>query len=157
MSSPLNSFVIRATPDAPIACDMTGAPDTPEERVAEYGRLFAHALIARDRTDNGVVFTFAANPGVREWIADLVIREAACCAFFSFDVELRDDQIVWSTGSDAGPAAQAMLDELYAGPDRFTGGIEGLLARLVDRGVEVTTPEPGRFTVNESDSEAPRR
>lgn len=118
MNSPESSFLIRATPDAPIACDMTAAPDTPEERVAEYGRLFAHALLARDRTDDAVVFTFAAKPGVREWIADLVAREAACCPFFSFAIEHRDDQIVWRTGSDSGPAAQAFLDELYAGPNR---------------------------------------
>jgi hypothetical protein len=147
MSSPPNSFVIPATPDAPIACDMTAAPDTPDERVAEYGRLFVHALVARDRTDNAVVFTFAAKPGVREWIADLVAREAACCPFFSYFVEQRDDQIVWSTSTDAGPAAQTILDEFYAGPDHFTGGFDGLLARLADNGVDVTNPEPGRFTV----------
>ena len=120
MSSPANSIVIPATPGAPVACDMTTAPDTPEERVAEYGRLFAHALVARERTDRGVVLTFAAKPGVQEWIVDLVAREAACCPFFSYGIEHRDGQIVWSMSTDAGPAAQAMLDELYAGPESFT-------------------------------------
>lgn len=114
MSSPPNSFVIPASPDAPVACDMTTAPDTLEERVAEYGRLLAHALVARERTDRAVVLTFAAKPGVREWIVDLVAREAACCPFCSYGVQHRDGQIVWSTSTDAGPAAQAMLDELYA-------------------------------------------
>jgi len=33
----------------PIMCDMTGAPDTPEQRVAEYGRLFAQYLLGRER------------------------------------------------------------------------------------------------------------
>jgi hypothetical protein len=32
----------------PITCDLTDAPDTAEERTAEYGRLFAQALIGRD-------------------------------------------------------------------------------------------------------------
>jgi hypothetical protein len=147
MDSRLNSFVIHATPDAPIACDMTTASDTPDERLAEYGRLFAHALVARDRTDNAVAFTFAAKPGVPEWIADLVAREAACCPFFSYDVECRDDQIVWSTRADVGPAAQAILDEYYAAPDHLTAGFDGLVARLADNGVDVTNPEPGRFVV----------
>ena len=31
-------------PDAPIACDMTSATDTLAERLAEYRRLFEHAL-----------------------------------------------------------------------------------------------------------------
>jgi hypothetical protein len=101
MNPELSSFVVPATPNAPIACDMTAAPDTPEERVAEYGRLFAHALIARDRTDHAVVFTFAAKPGVREWIADLVAREAACCPFLSYAVEHRDDQIVWTWSTES--------------------------------------------------------
>ncbi len=118
MSSPPNSIVIPATPDAPVACDMTAAPDTPEERVAEYGRLFAHALVARARTDRALVLTFAAKPGVQEWIVDLVAREAACCPFFSYGIEHRDGQIVWSMSSDAGPAAQAILDEFYALPVR---------------------------------------
>jgi len=119
MSSPPNSIVIPATPVAPVACDMTTAPDSPEERVAEYGRLFAHALVARERTDRAVVLTFAAKPGVEEWIVDLVAREAVCCPFFSYGIEHRDGQIVWSTSTEAGPAAQAMLDALYAGPESF--------------------------------------
>ena len=52
-------LLIEAKPGAPIACDMTGSGDTVEERFAEYGRLFAHALIDRQRTADAVVFTFA--------------------------------------------------------------------------------------------------
>jgi hypothetical protein len=147
----MDPIVIHATPDAPIACDMTTAPDTLEERFAEYGRLFAHALVSRDRTSDGLEYTFAAKPGVWEWIADLVAREAACCAFFSYEVERRDDRIVWRTRADASPAAldaaQAIFDEFYAGPDRFDDGFDGLLTRLADRGFDIVSPEPGRFTV----------
>lgn len=147
----MDPIIIHATPNAPVACDMTTAPDTPDERLAEYGRLFAHALVARDRTDDALEYTFAAKPGVWEWIADLVAREAACCPFFSYEVEHRDDQIVWTTRSHAGPAAldavHAMLDEFYAGPDRFN---DGLVTRLEGRGVNIVSPEPGRFTMESS-------
>ena len=98
---------------------MTEATDTPEERFAEYGRLFAHALVARDRVGSVVVFTLAAKPGVRDWLVDLLRREAACCPFFSFKVENRGEEIVWTTSTDAGPAAEVMLDELFAGPEHF--------------------------------------
>ena len=68
------ALTIVERPGVPIACDMISAPDTPEERLAEYGRLFAHALVARERTADGVVFTFAAKPGVGAWAADLARR-----------------------------------------------------------------------------------
>jgi len=38
---------ISATPNAPIACDMTAAEDSLAERLAEYRRLFDQALLAR--------------------------------------------------------------------------------------------------------------
>jgi hypothetical protein len=146
----MDTIIIHATPDAPIVCDMTTAADSPEERFAEYGRLYAHALIARDRTDDAFQFTFAAKPGVWEWIADLVRREAACCPFFSYEVERRDDQIVWTTRADTSPAAldavRAMLDEVYAAPDRFSD-VDGLLGRLADKGIKMDRPEPGLFTM----------
>ena len=78
-------------PGAPIACDLTGAGDTAAERFAEYGRLFAHALVDRARTSDAVVFTFAAKPGVAEWVADLARREATCCPFATYDIQLVDD------------------------------------------------------------------
>ena len=119
MTSTAPSFTIPARPDAAIACDMTDAPDTPSERLAEYGRLFAHALLTRERTPAGVVFTFAAKPGVWEWLTDLVHREAVCCPCFAYEVSADDNRIVWSLTSEAGPAAQAMLDEFAAMPPEF--------------------------------------
>ena len=129
MTTSPSPLAISATPGCPIACDMTDATDTPDERIAEHARLFAHALVARERIENGVVLTFAAKPGAWEWIADLVRREAACCPFFSYEVELRDDEIVWTTSSESSPAVDAYFDELYAGPERLVGdGFDGLLA-----------------------------
>lgn len=150
MPTSTNIFTIRATPDAAVACDMTGASDTPEERVAEYGRLFAHALVARGRTRDGVVFTFATKPGVADWIVDLVRRESACCPFFAYTVEGRGAQIVWTTSTDVGPVGQAILDEFFAGPDRFDDGFAGLIARLAERDVNVVTDGPARFVLDES-------
>lgn len=144
-----NSFTLPALPGAAIACDMTEATDTPEERLAEYGRLFAHALVARDRVDRAVVFTLAAKPGVRDWLLDLLRREAACCPFFSFKVEDSGEEIVWTTSTDAGPAAEAMLDELFAGPDHFDDGFGGLLTRLAEREVSVVADGPKRFVIAE--------
>ena len=137
-------------PGAPIACDMTGAGDTAKERFAEYGRLFAHALIDRARTSDAVVFTFAAKPGVAEWVADLARREAACCPFSTYDVRVIEDRIVWRTSSQGGPIVQAFLDEFHGLPDRVEGGIEGLFARLAERGPEITSPTAGRCTPVES-------
>ena len=73
-------------PNAEIACNFIGAPDTPDERLAEYGRLFQHALAGRQRTADAVEFTFAAKAGVAEWVADLARREAACCPFMAHHV-----------------------------------------------------------------------
>lgn len=108
-------LVIHETPGAAIACDMTEARDTADERIAEYGRLFAQALVARDRSADAVDFAFAAKPGV----------------------------------SQAGPAAQATLDEVYAGPERFGDGMVGLLDRLAGRGFAVSTPGPGRLALDD--------
>jgi hypothetical protein len=150
VSSSAKSFGIHATPDAAIACDMTDAPDTPDDRIAEYGRLFAHALVRRERTEAGVVFTFAAKPGIRDWIADLVRREATCCPFLSYEVDIRGDHVVWTTSSEAGPDPQAMLDAFYAGPEQFGDGFDGLLARLAQSDVHVVADGPARFVIAES-------
>ena len=46
-----NLLSIQASPEAPVACDMTAAEDTLAERMAEYRRLFDHALAHRESTD----------------------------------------------------------------------------------------------------------
>ena len=104
---------IPADPDAPVACDLTAAEDTLAERMAEYRRLFDHALLARESADSSTTFRLAALPGVREWVLDLVRREAACCPFLSYEVDAEHDpagdQIVWVV---AGPGASDMPAEL---------------------------------------------
>ena len=88
---------ITAPPETPIACDLTGAQDTLAERLAEFRRLFDHALVSRTSTDDETTFRFAASPGVQEWVLDLVRKEAACCPFLSYEVDLVDAEIVWLT------------------------------------------------------------
>ena len=48
----------------PIACDMSTARDTPEERLAEYRRLFAQALVGTgtDRHRHPVPLPRGARP-----------------------------------------------------------------------------------------------
>ena len=90
----------------PIVCDMSSAPDTPDERLAEYDRLFATALTHRRRSSTGVVFTFRAGSGVLEWVEDLSEREAACCPFMAYEVESDGAIVVWTITSDD-PAARS--------------------------------------------------
>ena len=52
---------IPAQLDVPIACDMGTAQDTPDERFADYGRLFERSLTGRERRDDGVVLTFTSD------------------------------------------------------------------------------------------------
>ena len=134
-------------PAAQIACDLTGAPDTADQRIAAYGRLFQHALVGRERTAEAVELRFAAKPGVAEWVTDLAKREAACCPFMSHHVTADGSQVTWRASSQAGPAAQAALDELHDLPERFGDGFKGFLERLAARGFAVTSPDPRHLQV----------
>jgi hypothetical protein len=99
-----------ASPDVPVACDMSTAHDTLAERQSEYRRLFEHALLRRDSTTTAATFRLAARPGVQDWVLDLVRREAACCPFLSYQVDAEDDQIV-CTITGLGAADVAVLDD----------------------------------------------
>jgi hypothetical protein len=150
----IEPLIIQETPGAPIACDMTTASDTPEERLAEYGRLFAHALVERERTADAMEFRFAAKAGVAQWVADLARREAACCPFLSYRITYSTDRIVWRTSSQAGPAAQTILDEFGSLPELLADGFDGLIDRLGRKGIPISSPKPGLF-VAESHQEKP--
>jgi hypothetical protein len=136
-------------PDAGIACDLTEAPDTPDERISEYGRLFAHALAGRQRTADAVDLTFEAKPGLPEWVTDLARREAACCPFLSHYVTSDGTHVTWRISSQAGAAAQVTLDEFYSLPERFGEGFKGLIDRVAARGFNVTATGPRRFEVED--------
>jgi hypothetical protein len=127
------------TTGVPIACDMTTATDTDDERVAEYQRLFAQALVGRERTADGIRFRFRAADGVEAWVRDLAAREKACCPFFGYDIATRGDEVHWDATVVDDEIARAVLDEFYDLPDKSADGVDGFLDRLGDRGLEVVT------------------
>jgi hypothetical protein len=103
-----------ARTDAPIACDMSAARDTPEERLAEYHELFERALRGRERGADSVVLRFDA--AAREQVEDLASREHACCPFLDYRVETADGEVIWTitnpvTGEERA-AVDVILDEL---------------------------------------------
>ena len=103
---------------APIACDMSTAADTPDQRLADYRALFARALVRRDRRARAVAFAFLDRPGVREQADDLARREAACCPFLEYRVATEEGEVVFTVTDPADdPQAQAVVDAFYALPD----------------------------------------
>jgi hypothetical protein len=125
------------TQDTQIVCDMTTAPDTAQERIAEYGRLFAEALIGREKTAQGIRFRFRAAPGIEAWVRDLAGREKACCAFYDFTVTAVDDQVLWEATVVDDDVARALLAEFYALPDTVGQGEKALLDRFTGLGLRV--------------------
>ena len=130
---------ILARPDAPIACDMTTATDTLAERLAEYRRLFEHALTSRESTATATTFRFAARRGVREWVCDLAMREAACCPFLSYEIDEQGDEIVWTTTGGLGAAEMTILGEFIDRPEPAADSSDAIAQRLEDHGLHVIT------------------
>jgi hypothetical protein len=145
---------IPAQLDAPIACDMSTAEDTPDERFADYARLFEHALLRRDRNEDGVVLIFGADGGTQEAVEDLARREAACCPFFDYRIQAVGDEVIWTVGNllaePERAAVDVMLDALYALPDHVGSGFDGYLGRVAEAGVEVVEAEGDRFELGSS-------
>ena len=134
-----------ARPDAPIACDMSAARDTPEERLVEYHELFERALRGRERHTDSVVLRFDAD--ACEQVEDLTSREHACCPFVDYRVEVAGDEVIWTTtdplASEERAAVVVMLDSLYALPEHAGSDLDGYLARLADRGLNVVQTSDG--------------
>jgi len=117
-----------------IVCDMTDAPDTGPERLAEYARLFDSALISRERTPTAMRWWLRNDEGTEAWAKDLAARENACCAFMTTTVTVAGDRVLWESTAIDDPAAREVLDMMYQLPERrwtdagqayarFTGGI----------------------------------
>jgi hypothetical protein len=130
---------IAPRPDAPIACDMSNAPDSLAERLTEYRRLFEHALTGRESTATATTFRFAARPGVREWVCDLATREAACCPFLSYEIDEQGEEIVWTTTGGLGAAEMTILGEFIDRPEPAADSSDAIAQRLEDNGLHVIT------------------
>jgi hypothetical protein len=121
----------------PIACDMTGAPDTPQERLEEYDRLFATALIAQERSPAGVTMRLRRDEGVEVWVRDLAAREKACCPFFDFEVTTAGDEVIWHATVIDDPLAREILDEWALLPKTASSGVAALEDRFVAKGLTI--------------------
>jgi hypothetical protein len=125
---------------------MTDAPDTAEERMAEYGRLFAAAYTGRERTGEGIRWRFRADEGIEAWVRDLVAREEACCPFLAIAVTVADGEVRWDAGLANGvddDIARTILDDFYHLPDTIGDGLAGMEARLNERGLAVSRNASG--------------
>jgi hypothetical protein len=120
-----------------VACDMTNALDTPQERMAEYRRLFRQHLLGRDRTAGRIRFRLCAEDGVEAWVRDLSVREKACCPFFDFELSTIDGVVRWEVSVPDDEMARAVLDEF----DRTTSGgdedWDSVRGRLSDLGFPI--------------------
>jgi hypothetical protein len=123
--------------DIPIVCDMTDAPDTAAERLAEYHRLFGALLVGRERVGEGIRFRFRSEPGLEDWVRDLAAREKACCAFFTFAITSRGDEVWLDASVVDDELARQILDEYYRLPDSLAEGAEALFERFSRTGLEV--------------------
>ena len=132
------------TPPIPIGCDMTDAPDTSDDRVAEYHRLFhSPAYLGRRRTKDGIRFCFRDEPGLATKIRDLAQREKACCAFFEFTIGHDLDTITWDSTVIDDPLAHQILDEYYQLPDTATGGAADVFERFTHQGLTIVIEDEG--------------
>jgi hypothetical protein len=127
------------TDPVPFVCDMSAAPDTPRERIAEYRRLFEHALAGRARTPRAVIWRFTARPGVDAWVRDLASREALCCPFLAYTVTAAGGEVVYAITAGDDPRLAPMLDLIERLPDEIAGRVPGLLSRLDQVGLEIRT------------------
>jgi hypothetical protein len=112
--------------------------------MAEYARLFEHALTDSERTSDAAVWRFTARPGVEAWVRDLADREAACCPFLTYTVTADDAEVTYRIAGDDDPMIAAILDEFHQLPDHITDGLPGLLQRLDKAGLNIETSDDGK-------------
>ena len=123
-----------------VVCDMTSAPDSAEERLAEYARLFGAAFVSRERTAAGIRWRLRADPGIEAWARDLAARENACCGFMTIAVTLAGEHVLWDASTIDDPVARGVLDLFYDLPgDR--SDVAAMHSRLERIGVPVVITE----------------
>jgi DNA-binding transcriptional MerR regulator len=93
---------------APIVCTLS--MDERPDRSNAWTELLERA-VARESTATGVRLRFDADPKVVSRVADLAVKEAECCAFFSFTLTV-DTRGVW-LAVDAPADGRPVLDALF--------------------------------------------
>ena len=116
----------------PVVCDMTNAPDSAEQRLNEYARLFDSAFISRDRTADAVRWRLHAAPGIEAWARDLAARENACCAFMTITITVLDEQVLWESTTIDDPVARSVLDLYYDLPETRWTDVDAVNERFVE-------------------------
>jgi hypothetical protein len=133
----------------PIACDMSAAPDTGPQRLAEYDRLFSTHLLGRERNGDGIRFRLRADQGVEAWVRDLAAREKACCAFLDSQIAVEGGQVLWDITTIDDHIARAILDEYYDLPDSAGADADELERRLQAKGLQfIGSPTTRSIGVN---------
>jgi hypothetical protein len=76
----------------PIACTLTSTDAM--DRTAEWRHFLGECVVAASRTDHELRLTLAPEDATLLRAVDLAAREKACCAFFSFSIEIAADSRV---------------------------------------------------------------
>jgi hypothetical protein len=125
----------------PIVCDMSTAPDTGPQRLAEYDRLFSTHLLGRQRRGNGIRFRLRADHGVEAWVRDLAAREKACCRFLDSHIAVERGQVLWDITTIDDDIARSILDEYYELSETAGDDADVLERRLSAKGLQfIGTP-----------------
>jgi hypothetical protein len=62
-----------------------------------YRRLFADALVGRDRTVAGIRFRFRADDGIGARVRHLAHLEEQCCSFFTLTITVTGGEVLWDS------------------------------------------------------------
>ena len=108
MSGVTSSEATPPQPSTPIACGLGGQDQ--RRQVAAWTRILDHAT-ARQTTSHGVRMTFRADAGIAAQLADLMVREHACCPFFSFRLEADGGAVSLSVAAPT--EARDLLTEIF--------------------------------------------
>jgi uroporphyrinogen-III synthase len=92
-----------------IACTLDLAGRT--GRADEIRRLMERALIARERTADGLVLRFRDGADTEAEVRDQIAREKTCCAFLEFTLERRDGELRLEV--TAPESARPFVDSLF--------------------------------------------
>lgn len=95
-----------------IACSLSGGDQA--KRLEEIADLTRRALLETLETTDGLRLRFAAQPGVRSELEQLIEAESRCCSFLRFTLNPDDDDLVLDV---SGPKeARPLIDEMFCPP-----------------------------------------